>query len=151
MLTSFSSPEEMFASIDRARSEADEHTQDWQTQAAPGMFFFRVVPEYGLVIYGEILDPAKPADTDCSISAEELEEDAEIYRAPHMVHFRFTRSFSTACPDGELGDVHVSTILGFLTPAQFTQARDLGWPCDPIVIQEILHGLGPSTGSTSRP
>ena len=38
-------------------------------------------------------------------------EVLEGYQEAHLRHYRFCRCFSVACPEGEVGDVHVSTVL----------------------------------------
>ena len=81
----------------------------WQARAEPGDRFVSVSPE-GLVIFGQVL---------------------EGYAEERLQHYRFCRCYSVVCPEGELGDVHVSTIGGFITAEQFDEAREKGWAPDP--------------------
>lgn len=112
-LQSFDSFEEMMDSIDKSRKAADERVESWQAAVKPGDFFVRMSPAPGLTIYGEILDPG---------------EDAELYAEPQMKGFRPTRAYSKACPEGEMGDVHVSAIWKLIPRESFEKARELGWP-----------------------
>lgn len=124
----------MFDELEGAMQRADEAVQPWQTVAKPGDYYVRVDRDLGITIYGELLDPTVPADTDHAYDAgdlEEIREEAKIYDEPHMKHYRWGRHFSVACEDGELGDVHVSTIDTFLTKALFEAARAARWPEDP--------------------
>jgi hypothetical protein len=138
-VTSYDSVEDMFEALQSAKKAADAYVQEWQRTAKAGDCFLRYIHSPSIAIYGEILDPAKPADGDTTITDEELAEDAELYTHPHMQSIRFSRCFSTACPQGELGDVHLSTLTSFLTAAQFARARELGWPSDPSVILQVLQ------------
>ena len=101
----FDSFEEMMEALERAIREADEKVQDWQREIKPGDCFMRSTP-YGFAIYCEVLG--------------EYEEE-------HLRNFRFCRCYSVACPDGELGDVHVSTIKRRITREEFEEARRKGW------------------------
>ena len=83
---------------------ADAEVRPWQAKLVPGDYFFKVVGD--LPIFGEIL---------------------EIYEEPHVRHFRFTRCFSTDCPDGELGDIHVADVCDKLTFREFDRTRRVGW------------------------
>ena len=50
-------------------------------------------------------------------------KDAEAY----LRHYRFCRCFSVACPEGEVGDVHVSAVLCLVSRAFFEAMRREGW------------------------
>ena len=57
-------------------------------------------------------------------------KDVEVlddYTEPHLRHYRFCRYFSVACPEGEVGDVHVSTVLCLISRAFFEAIRVAGW------------------------
>ena len=68
-----------------------------------------------LTIYGEIIESP-------------FEQDREIFAQPHMKHYRLSRCFSVACPEGEIGDVHVSSIRSLLEKETFELARRSHWP-----------------------
>ncbi|MBI5499784.1 MAG: hypothetical protein HY907_06045 [Deltaproteobacteria bacterium] len=124
----FNTYEDMMSEVERARDEADGQVQPWQAVLAPGDFFIRIWS--GLVIYGEILDPAVPQfPGDYSDEAlSEIRREARIYEQPEMRGYRFTRCYSVACPEGEFGDTHVSSMTRKITREQFEQARASGWP-----------------------
>ena len=116
-IQSFDSYEEMSETIRRAREAADARVKPWQAAIKSGDHFVRVDALGGdlLTIYGEIIESPYP-------------EDREIFAQPHMKHYRLTRCFSLACPEGEIGDVHVSTINKRMDKETFELARLTGWP-----------------------
>lgn len=125
----FDSCEDMFAAVAQAQKAADAAVIPAQAQMVAGDYFVRHDHSSGIVIYGEILDPAKPNGLD--LSSAECEEDAQIYAQPHMKHVRFCRCYSVVVPHGELGDVHVSRMDVQLSKHMFDVAREGRWPNDP--------------------
>ena len=113
----FDSNEEMLNAVRRAREAADAQVQPWQAAIKPGDFFVRVAMLCSelLTIYGEIIESPYP-------------EDREIFAQPHMRHYRLSKCFSEACPEGEMGDVHVSSIRAVIEQEEFEFARLKGWP-----------------------
>ena len=106
-IQSFDSIEEMFNEIREAQQAADARVKPWQAAIKHGDFFVKVV-KFGadfLTIYGEIIESPN-----------------------HMKHYRLSRCFSVACPEGEMGDVHVSTVLFLIDKESFELARLAGWP-----------------------
>ncbi len=88
------------------RQVADARVQPWQAELESGDYCRRLGP--GFFIYHEILPNPEP-------------------RAEGLEHYRFTRGYSVACPRGELGDIHVSTVESRVTEKEFERARSLGW------------------------
>jgi len=101
----FDSFEEMMEAIERAREEADKRVKPWQRKIKVGDYFEKETP-YGFKVYCEVLDE---------------------YDEPHLKNFRFCRCYSVACPDGELGDVHVSTAKRKITKEEFEEMKRRGW------------------------
>ena len=106
-IESFDSFEDMMQRMQEQMQAADSRVQPWQTTVKPGDYF-RNSSGYGFNIYG--------------IVREQYSDDK-----PHLKHYRFCECFSVACPEGELGDVHVSTIEQILEEAEFEAARIRGW------------------------
>jgi len=71
---------------------ADSHIQGWQRQVTRGDCFKRL--QDGLEIYGEVLDD---------------------YDMKDMQNLRRCRCYSLACPEGEVGNIHVVTIDSLIT------------------------------------
>lgn len=139
MFKSYDSFEEMMADIQRNREAADRAVTEAQAALTVGDCFMRFDEPSGLVIYGEILDPGKPAAPyDKNVSEEELAEyeyEAKVWKQPHMENIRFCRCFSRVDPwcaeQGELGNVHVATMAVKLSREAFEAMREAGWPNDP--------------------
>ena len=99
----------LFRHLDHDRQAADARVQPWQASIKPGDYFRRSTP-YGFPIYGQIL--------------EENES-----REPRLQYFRLCEAYSVACPEGEMGDIHISVIdrlygLRWYRAGRFTLA---GW------------------------
>jgi hypothetical protein len=126
-VTFYDSLEEMSAAVAKAREDAAPFVQPFQRAVKAGDFYLHFNPEYELVVYGEILDPVE-SDRAAGGDDEELEYLRNLYAQPHMADFRFARAHSPMCEDGELGDIHLTTIHKMLSKAQFEQFKALNWP-----------------------
>ena len=94
----YNSFQEMMDAIEGARIAADDQVQPHQEAIKIGDHFLQMT-NLGFSIYGEVL--------------EEYDEE-------RMKHYRYCNCFSSACPHGELGDVHVSVITGTISKEAFT-------------------------------
>jgi hypothetical protein len=90
--------EEMLDDLSRAMQAADDKVQEWQAKIKKRDCFWQET-EYGFNIYGEV------------------REDA--YNEEHLIYYRFCKCYSSACPEGEMGDIHLSVISGILTREEF--------------------------------
>ena len=100
----FGTHEEAMARLKEARKAADARVKAWQAALKPGERFIYLAE--GLLIFGEVL---------------------ETYEELRLKHYRFCRCYSVACPEGELGDVHVSVVLAPVSQAFFEAMREQGW------------------------
>ena len=101
----FATHDEAAKRLDEAMKAADAKVQPWQAAIEPGECFVMEADE-GFLIFGEVLEGSEPG---------------------RCQHYRFCRCFSVACPEGELGDVHVSGILSLISRELFEHARKNGW------------------------
>lgn len=131
----FSSLDELVEYIESCNQRASNRVEPWQSTVKPGDCFVRFTE--GFAIYGKVLDPVQ-SEVDAGADEEEVEYQRELRDAPHMKHYRFARCFSELCPEGELGDVHVSTIATIITESMFENAKTLGWPSSPELISQII-------------
>jgi len=92
-IQTFDSFEEMQDAERKARTKADSQVQWWQARVRKGDCF-KQWTEYGFYIFGEVL--------------EEYEEE-------YLKNYRFCDCFSEGCPEGEIGDVHVSQITALIS------------------------------------
>jgi len=102
----FDSLEEAQARLREAMEAADGRVRPWQAAVKVGDCFIADGGEEDLVVFGEVL---------------------EGYQEAHLRHYRFCRCFSVACPEGEVGDVHVSTVLCLVSREFFEAMRREGW------------------------
>ncbi len=102
---SFDSWDEIYEKMQRDQQEADSQVKPWQSALKKGDYFHKVHAT-GISIYGEIL---------------------RVYKNKEMKNYRFVRAYSIACPKGELGDNHVSTIEGLLSREEFEEMKMRGW------------------------
>lgn len=99
-ITFYESTEEMLDALTDAMEAADSRVQEWQKAIKKGDCFWQGT-DYGFNIYGKVLKNA--------------------YREEHLRNYRFCKCFSEACPEGEMGDVHVSSISGILSREEFEE------------------------------
>lgn len=123
--------ENIFEQEIAARKAADERVDPEQVALRPGDFCARVA--HGIVIYSEILDAAAHLLGDRALEdldedeKEEYESVRDSYTEEHMKNYRFTRSYSSLCPNGELGDIHVSTVSRVISQKEFQSAKNRRW------------------------
>jgi hypothetical protein len=85
---------------------ADENTQEWQ-KAIKKDDYYRQETEYGFSCYGKVLKNA--------------------YKEKNLRNYRFVKAYSEACPEGEMGDIHISVVAEIITKEQFEEAMQNGW------------------------
>ena len=102
----FDTLEEAQARLREAMEAADARVKPWQAAVKVGDCFIADGGEDGLLVFGEVL---------------------EGYIEVHLQHYRFCRCFSVACLEGEVGDVHVSTVLCRVSRVFFEAMRQAGW------------------------
>ena len=84
--------DDMFDDLNASMEAADAAVKDWQTKIKVGDKFIQET-DMGFNIYGEIL---------------------ELHKRRHLKHYRLSFAFSEACPLGEMGDVHVSSVTDII-------------------------------------
>jgi hypothetical protein len=136
-------PDKVFAEELANQEAAAKKVKPWQTELKAGDFF--LVITRGGTVYGEVLDPVghyrdtHKADVDEEGDLEELEGIVETWAQPHMVNYRFTRTYSPLSPNGWLGDIHLTEVSLPLSKEQFGAARLLGWPTDGGEAMAIIY------------
>lgn len=99
----------MFETLAGMKAEADAKITPWQQDLKAGDHFCYMSGTANILIWGEILE----------------DQDDPILHG-----YRFCECYSKACPDGELGDVHVSVIYKKIDDFTFDLARKQNWPHD---------------------
>lgn len=145
-VVSFKNAKEMFEHLQNSRKQADQRIQTWQKAIEPPAKVLRIHDMGGvpLLIYGELIDPVKAEealyDLNDPIDAAEFDYTSKHYRGAWKDSYRFGRFYSTECPRGELGDIHLSTIVATITDEEFLFAKKAGWPTDlPSVYRAALR------------
>lgn len=134
----FDSMEDMQDAIALGREQADARSTEQQKACKIGDHYYRYEPDWDLHVYAEILDPVE-SDRQAGGDEEELERLKRLYASPHMQGFRFARCFSVICPDGELGDIHVSTITEFISNDEFKYAKKCEWRFDLAETRRLMQ------------
>lgn len=134
----FDSLEGMFAALEVSRTTADAQIRPWQRALSVGDCVLRYDSDMDLFIWGRLRDPVAD-DRECGADEDEVAYTQELYASPHMAGFRAGRHFSVVVPDGELGDIHVSTVICKISQAQFDAARAAGWPPNGPNVLTILR------------
>jgi hypothetical protein len=141
----FDDIDDMLAVMTEAQTRADEAANDYQKTAKIGDCYVRFEPALGIMIYGELLDPIE-GEREAGADEDEIEYARQMYSQPHMENYRFGRHYSEMCPNGELGDVHVCSIMQVVSREQFNLAKALGWPSDREEVQALLNVQPPQEG-----
>lgn len=121
-ITFYDSFEEMMEDLGRAMKEADARVKPTQAGIEPGQYFINFRYGLDLPIFGEILDIKK-----LGVDEEEQEYINRSYSQPHMRFYRPTKAYSMACPEGEIGDIHLSEVDAIIDPELFGFYRENGW------------------------
>lgn len=103
---SYDSAEAMWADLDANMKAADANVREWQSKIAVGDFILTAVE--GQPVFSEVLE---------TYPAEEA----------HLLNYRFCKAYSIFVPEGELGDIHVSSVLAVVSREQFEHAKAAGW------------------------
>lgn len=97
--------------IRQAEAAASKRVRPWQERIGAGDH---------VVLQGE-------DDPDGFIFGE-IVADEDPDAPPIPKHRRWVRCYAPECPDGEYRFIHVSEIIGIITPAAYAQAQHAGWP-----------------------
>jgi hypothetical protein len=121
-VTFYGSFEEMMDELGRAMKAADRRVRPAQSGIRQGQYFINFRYGKDLPIFGEVLDIGTLGYDD-----EEQDYINKQYAKPHMRFYRPTRCYSTACPEGEEGDTHLSEIAAIIDRELFEYYKENGW------------------------
>jgi hypothetical protein len=122
-IRTFNTIEEIFEAMSQDEVRANDRTTVDQAMIEPGTYFVRHY-EPDLDIYGYCLTDDEATKGTCD--PEELAFELKHLESARRRGYMFSRCYSVACPDGELGVTHVSTMEP-ITREQFEAARARGW------------------------
>lgn len=148
MFQAFDDVDEMFASIRRGVEDAKSRATDKQNSITYGDYWMRNWNN-DLLIFGHITpyDDLVADSRRLCADEDEFQWEMESMKGNYDNGFRFGRAYSVACPEGELGDTHVSTMIPISEEA-FEEAKSLNWSpmeiakCDWFqdILKDILYG-----------
>ena len=119
-----------------ARKAADAQVKPTQALIKPGQYFinFRYGPD--LPIFGEVLDIKKLGHDE-----EEQEYINRSYAQSHMRFYRPTKCYSKACPEGDVGDIHLSEVDAIIDTRLFEYYRQNGWREAFFFLNHNVHNI----------
>lgn len=148
-ITFYDSFEEMMQAERSAREAADSRVTPEQRKYRIGDIVVSD-PGYGFPIFHEILDMERIVKENLERYGEEYEpegiETLDLYCFnPRPWNYRFARSHSEACPEGELGDFHISVGQKTIPREYFEELKANGFDLTESRICWLLKELSPLT------
>jgi len=104
------------------RKRSDSSVEEWQLALKPGDYAFRWWNTEG----SDRVDPSSLSTI--TLYYEIIESPYEEDRGRLTASYRLVTGYSTVCPEGEMGTVHVGHLHGMLTKEEFETAKEFGWP-----------------------
>jgi len=126
----YDSFEDMMQDIRDASESADQRVTPEQKRYRPGDI---VISDsgYGFPIFHDLLDIEKIVKDNLWKYGDNYEDEGidilDLYREPHMKFYCFTKSYSEAVPQGELGDFHRSQGLYRIPRVLFEDIKNDGF------------------------
>lgn len=123
----YDSWEEAMEAESKAREAADAKVRSWQQRVRAGDILVSQ-PYPDLVVFHEVLDIERIVGDNLKKYGEDYEPEGiwtlDIYKEPHMKNYRFCRNYSEVVPQGELGDIHLSIVLGKIDTEVFKYLKE---------------------------
>jgi hypothetical protein len=102
--------------------EADTRVNPTQASMKPSQYFINYSNDFGIAIFGQVLDTGH-----LGADPEEKSYIDQVYSEPHMKFYKPTKCYSVACPDGEIGDTHLSSVSALIDESSFQYYQQNGW------------------------
>lgn len=125
---SYDNFEDAFEDMRKAEEAANRRVLPPQRLIGWGDYWFRVIPDWDLVIFGYVYTEAEneKGERDAGASDEEWEYTHNVELDSYKRGYRFGKAYSTIEPTGELGSTHISEMVP-ISQEQFEEARGLKW------------------------
>lgn len=141
----FNNLDDMFTAMREAEEEANANTTDAQRAITWGDHWFSPHPDIGLTVFGEIyasLDALAEEERKHGAEEDEISDMIERETGSFTRGYRFGTAYSPACPEGELGSTHVST-MAKISEQEFELARLMNWDGEKwMVLVKVLREMG---------
>lgn len=145
----FDSVEAMFAEIGKREERLNASVIPIQRAVTYGSYWLRVWEDIPIFGYVFTRDELEASERNLGSEGEELAMTMERMDSSYQRGYRFGRAYSVIEPDGELGDTHIASMAGPLTPSEFRIAQDGRWSQDePEVLNVISRALVRFAAST---
>lgn len=143
----FGSLDEMFAAQAEAEKVANDNVLPKQREITWGTYWMRPTDD-GIIIWGYVMTLDEVIQEEIEYSyPDEPEVDPTAIRS-HFTEryergYRYGRAHSLWCPEGELGDSHIS-VLWPITKEDFELAKTSGWNPGPTemfnqMLRRVIH------------
>ncbi len=128
-----------FAALRQAQQDANNLTMPSQWDIGWGDYWFSTQRLSGKTIwvFGRVATREEYSEELARGYSPSEVDDILSYQAMHDQGYRWGTSYSVAYPAGEVGDTHISTMWGTLTPPEFQLCQTCAWDIDAIA----AHGL----------
>ena len=132
-ITFHDSFEDMLEEMRKGTEAADAMVTEEQRRYRPGDIVVSD-PGYGFPVFHVILDIEKVVKESLFKGGSDRDGiyTLDLYREPHMRNYCFTKSYSEACPEGELGDIHRSIGIGKISRDVFEEIRANGYRIEEV-------------------
>ncbi len=126
----FKTMDDALAEVRRTQSFLDSGVVDFHRALKPGDFAYTIwVPGYEGNFSDFDLTPENlAAHGALAIYYQILESTREPDEPPLPANRREVMGYSSACPEGEYGTIHIATIWDVIAADAFEKARHDGWP-----------------------
>lgn len=125
----FDSVEDMFDAIEANERAAEAAVREWQKRIKVGDYVMRHDSDEDIWIYTEILDPIAGEEKLCDPNNPEDQEHMALLRdawspgGPKRCR-RWGKHYSIFSPNGELGELHISTVTAIIPKLVFDVATN---------------------------
>ena len=130
----FGSWDELMEQELRARQEADKRVKPWHYKLRAGDIAISL-PYRDLPVFHELLDNELLVKENFERFGDDYESEAQYVLdtycfSPEPWNYRFARNYSSVVPEGELGDFHLSVVIGKISKEDFERIKKNGFYID---------------------
>lgn len=125
----FDDLDDAFESMRKNEEEANANLLPAQGNVVWGSYWVR--PYDDILVFGYVFTPEEniSSEVEAGSTPEELKYTVKRLRESYTRGYRYGRCHSILCPEGELGDTHLSQVLP-VTAEVFETGRRQGWQLD---------------------
>lgn len=133
----FGSVDEAFDWMKRMEQRANSRIHPIQHEVKRGGYAIRPYHEFHIFGYVKTTEEIAEDELKCGADAVELNYTMQTLAESYLRGYRHGMWYSPVCPEGELGDAHISNLIP-ITKEDFELARASKWEIDPDQHMAIL-------------